>query len=114
MTEKTRLEIEVKTCGHLKINVRREIGHPAVYINLGKDKRGEMDIGNVFCIKEEEAICELTKKPCMLYHKDKNHVARIDFTQVKRCPVYDLIIQKYTVEGKKRRKNFYAEKVNSF
>ena len=59
MTENISLELRLKTCDNLKLNVERGDGRD-IHIDLTLNKDSWMDVGKIFGMDKGEAICKVT------------------------------------------------------
>ncbi len=95
MAEK--LEIKIKTCSHLKIDIDRT---PKNAVSAPFIETIE-EIGELFHVNEEEILCKLTKKTCVLYQYPYYETDRkINYHDAKRCPAFEQTLKNYVVEGK--------------
>ena len=114
MAKEIQLEIEVETCRHLEVDVKRE--RLPVIINLGNEDNRKIGIDSVFDMVPDEVICDITKKPCVLHRINLNR-QYIYFSERERCPLFETKFVVYSINGRIERQNhispsiFYAERI---
>jgi hypothetical protein len=99
--EKTKLELEIQQCSHMILNLKNL---ESSWINLGTEDAARINIGRIYHISEEDVICGITKKPCVLYISEDmiSSLSHIDYHHLERCPSSINSVKKYKLEGIKK------------
>lgn len=110
--QETELEREVRECSHMIL--KTENLKKPFWINPNPNDNTKIEIGVLDLKSEEDVICELTKKPCILYnpgvatHRLFPHIA---YYYLKRCPSSEDSIKRYKLRGKKIGSLFYTAEI---
>lgn len=98
--KKTELEIEVQKCSHMILDLER-IKKPLMHYG----DRGYSKITTGPIIKSEnDVICEFTGEPCSLYEPGYsiNSQPYMRDDHLKRCPTFEVSVERYKLKGIKR------------
>ena len=97
--QKTKIEVLVATCDHLKLDIDRS-NCPRVPVQLVRKESRGINVGQIHGIEEYETKCAITGKSCVLYNSGGSiPTSIIEYWKIGRCPVSAHVDQKYVLEG---------------
>ena len=105
------LEIEIQGCSHMILNPET-LKKPL--INLNAEGATNIDMGEIRFKSEEDAVCKLTEKPCVLskFVSNLHSIHLIRYHHRERCPSFEDSTKKYMSRGVKDGFIFYFTRIN--
>jgi hypothetical protein len=96
-----KLEIEVRQCSHMRLNLEKP--KKPFWIKLDENDAIKTEVSELGLESEEDIICKLTKKPCVL-----NYISQKIYDYLAWCPSSKDSIKKYKLKGTKRGHMFHV------